>query len=94
MAYIVQFSQAVVILIFTVAHKPLFSKYVRYNRNKTPNLFVSRINIDKAMSAQTKEKHRLNMRFGSPKLNRIDNEITKKYSRLFSTCKIRNMKGL
>lgn len=76
-----------------VAHKPLFSKYVRYNRNKTPNLFVSRINIDKAMLTQTNEKHRSNMRFASPKVKRVDNEITNKYSRLFSTSKIRNMKA-
>lgn len=85
-------------LFFAVAHKSLFSRYVRYKRIHTPNLrtnlFVSRINIDRATSLDNNDKQNLNLRFITPKMNKLSKKVTTKYSRLFSSYMDKNIKGL
>ncbi|EZA54921.1 uncharacterized protein LOC105279589 isoform X2 [Ooceraea biroi] len=71
-----------------VAHKSLFSRYMRHDQNQAPdlrmNLFVSRINVDDAVSSSYSEKP--STRFMTPRVNRLCKKTTGKYSRLFSTC--------
>jgi len=85
-------------LFFSVAHKSLFSRYMRYKRIHTPdlrtNLFVSRINIDSAMSLDNNDKQSLNLRFVTPKVNKLSKKVTGKYCRLFSSHMDKNIKGL
>ncbi|XP_070150424.1 uncharacterized protein [Polyergus mexicanus] len=80
-----------------IAHKSLFSRYMRYKRIHTPdmrtNLFVSRINIDSTMSLDNNDKRSLNLRFVTPKMNKLSKRVTGKYSRLFSTYMNKNIKA-
>ncbi|XP_025267236.1 uncharacterized protein LOC105252987 isoform X2 [Camponotus floridanus] len=80
-----------------IAHKSLFSRYVRYKRIHTPdlrtNLFVSRINIDSAMSLDNNDKQSLNLRFVTPKMNKLSKKVTGKYCRLFSSHMDKNIKA-
>ncbi|XP_011054848.1 PREDICTED: uncharacterized protein LOC105146357 [Acromyrmex echinatior] len=76
-----------------IAHKSLFSRYIRHNKNYTPdvkmNLYVSRINIDSHTMLNSNEKQEL--RFVTPKVNQLCKR-TGKYSRLFATHKKQNIK--
>ncbi|KAL6430186.1 hypothetical protein ACFW04_007736 [Cataglyphis niger] len=78
-----------------IAHKSLFSRYMRHKRIHTPdlrtNLFVSRINIDSTMSLDNNDKR--NLRFVTPKMNKLSKRVTGKYSRLFSTYMNKNIKA-
>lgn len=71
---------------------------MRPSRNYTPhlrtNLFVSRINIDSTILLDSNEKQGLNMRFVTPKVKKLCKKTTGKYSRLFSTCMNKNIKGM
>lgn len=94
-SYLFESSVCVFTIIFTVAHKSLFSKY---SRNCTPNLrtnlFVSRINFDDSILLNsTNEKPSTNMRFVTPKVDQLYKRSVGKYSRLFTTYK-NNTKGL
>ncbi|XP_039305540.1 uncharacterized protein LOC105192958 [Solenopsis invicta] len=84
-----------------IAHKSLFSRYMRYSQNYTPdlrtnhdtNLFVSRINIDSSMLLDNNEKQGLNMRFMTPKVKQLCKRPIGKYARLFATATSRNVKA-
>lgn len=71
---------------------------MRHSRNCTPNLrtnlLVSRINIDSTISLDGTEKQGLNMRFVTPKVKQLCKRTAGKYSRLFSTCMNKNIKGI
>ncbi|KYM85337.1 hypothetical protein ALC53_04580 [Atta colombica] len=58
-----------------IAHKSLFSRYIRHSKNYTPdvktNLYVSRINIDNHTMLNSNEKQEL--RFVTPKVNQLFN---------------------
>ncbi|KYN21278.1 hypothetical protein ALC57_06377 [Trachymyrmex cornetzi] len=58
-----------------IAHKSLFSRYIRHSKNYTPdvktNLYVSRINIDSHTMLNSNEKQEL--RFVTPKMNQLLN---------------------
>lgn len=88
---------SLVFVVLAVTHKSLFSRYMRDNR-KVPelrmNLFVSRINIDDAISLGSNEKQSMSMRFVTPKRNQLYKKTTTKYSRLFSTYVNKTAKGL
>ncbi|XP_018045723.1 PREDICTED: uncharacterized protein LOC108685450 [Atta colombica] len=77
-----------------IAHKSLFSRYIRHSKNYTPdvktNLYVSRINIDNHTMLNSNEKQEL--RFVTPKVNQLCKRTTGKYSRLFATHKKQNIK--
>ncbi|CAL1674699.1 unnamed protein product [Lasius platythorax] len=80
-----------------IAHKSLFSRYMRHKRIHTPdlrtNLFVSRIDIDSAISLDNNDKQSLNLRFMTPKVNKLSKKATGKYFRLFSTHTDKNIKA-
>ncbi|KYN37492.1 hypothetical protein ALC56_08149 [Trachymyrmex septentrionalis] len=77
-----------------IAHKSLFSRYIRHSKNCTPdikrNLYVSRISIDSHTMLNGNEKQEL--RFVTPKVNQLCKRTTGKYSRLFATYKKQNIK--
>ncbi|KYN02170.1 hypothetical protein ALC62_06953 [Cyphomyrmex costatus] len=58
-----------------IAHKSLFSRYMRHNRNCTPdlktNLYISHININSHTMLDSNEKQEL--RFVTPKMNQLFN---------------------
>ncbi|XP_072751102.1 uncharacterized protein [Anoplolepis gracilipes] len=80
-----------------IAHKSLFSRYMRHKRIHTPdlrtNLFVSRINVDSIMSLDNDDKPRLNLSFAMPKVNKLSKRVTGKYARLFSIYTDKNKKA-